>query len=162
MQAVEKKQIEQYVEQLLNATEVPDEFPLPLEAIARSLGCSLHFFLPDLDVADTVVTFSHQKKLFYINQDCTSLQQYYAIARILGHIVIYGADQDYISVKQPSMHLHKECQLDYFARALLMPAAQFKEKWPQYDISQLAQFFAVSPALIRARAQDLALALQLV
>ncbi len=161
MLAAQKHKIEQLIDQLLAEANIETTFPLPLEKIAKHVGFRCHFYIPDEDIADIVGTLSHAKQKFYINQNNTRLEQSIAIARLIGHAVLYGAAQDYICCSYPSSNssIPKERELDYFALALLLPKALFEQKWHETrrDFSMLAQFFAVNRLMISARADNLKL-----
>ena len=138
---------------LLDATGQKN-FPFSIEQIAASLGFECHFYIPDADIANIICTVSHLKRKIYINQHILEQQQRWQTARMIGCIVLYGADQDYID------NLIKKDQkenIQYFAECLLMPESIFQELWIHNypDTELMARHFGVCNDTIIRRATAL-------
>jgi Zn-dependent peptidase ImmA (M78 family) len=144
--------------QLLEATQMESQFPLPIEKIASYLGFKCHLYIPDEDIKDIASALSHTKKKIYVNQDNPFEQQLYTVARKIGHIVLHGDDRDYIDEAKPTTDWQAK-EAETFAIHLLMPDKAFQEMWLQYpnNFAILALYFGVTASIVEAKANSLGL-----
>ena len=153
-----EEEIKSKVYQLLEATQMGYEFPLPIEKIASYLGFTCHLYIPDEDIKDIASALSHTKKKIYVNQDNPIEQQLYTVARKIGHIVLHGDDRDYIHEAETTL-TWQEKEAEIFAIHLLMPDHAFEAAWEKHknDFNALANYFGVLPSMLAAKAASLKL-----
>lgn len=160
---VDRVNIKEQVDKLLSLPFVTGIFPIPIEEIAQYLGFSCHAFNPVSGILDVSGAVNHQTNKIYVNKCDSARRQFFTVAHEIGHIVLHGANADYIdyrgNVSESKEEEQKEKEANYFAASLLMPEEIFRLKWRECNKSfnQLSNFFGVSTVAIAIRANSIGL-----
>lgn len=151
-------QIKEKADALLVNSGFAGQFPIPVDKIAKHVGYSCHYFLPDKKTADIAGAVNHEKKKIYVNKNDPLERITFTIAHEVGHIVLHSKDGDFVDYRRRDSSTNpKELEADSFAGNLLMPEAIFLKQWEILggNFKDLASFFGVSKSAIGVRANNL-------
>ena len=138
-----------------------NQFPLPVEQIAKSLGYSVFSFSPKRDDKIISGAISKKRKEILISSEDPYERQRFTLAHEIGHAVLHfpndPADSTFIDYRTPGIRTPRELEADEFAGSLLMPEDHFKKAWvnTNNNFYQLSKIFYVSQAAIGVRAFNL-------
>ena len=152
--------IQNKVAELLANTGMLGKAPVSLEKIAKYLGFSCQFFMPDTRTEDISGAVDHSKKKIYLNRQDSPVRMNFTLAHEIGHIILHGDDKNknFIDYRRASTD-PKEKEADSFAANLLMPESLFRHYWEKLhkNFGALADVFRVSKTAIGVRAYCLGL-----
>lgn len=155
---ISETKLQEKINQLVIASGVDGEFPVPVEKIVEHLGFACYFFEPDDRTMHISGAVDHSEKKIYINKGESLQRQLFTVAHEIGHIVLHGATEDYVDYRVYS-NSPKETEANNFAGNLLMPEPIFRYQWKilQSDVNALSRFFGVSTSAIGVRSTILGL-----
>jgi Zn-dependent peptidase ImmA (M78 family) len=151
--------IKQKAEEILAKIGIIGDIPVPVEKIVEYLGFECYLFKPNAQTIDISGAVNHRNKKIFINASDPPKRQLFTVAHEIGHILLEGAQEDYIDYRRNSLPDKKEKEADYFAGCLLMPEDIFSYQWKLLhgDINKLSELFGVSTPAIAVRANTLGL-----
>lgn len=151
--------VQQQANELLAKAGVVGEIPVPVEKIVEYLGFECHSFEPDAKTIDIAGAVNHRNKKIFINKSDSPKKQRFTVAHEIGHIVLHGAQEDYIDYRRNNSTNPKEREAESFAGCLLMPSDIFSYQWKLLtsDINKLSTIFGVSTQAVAVRASILGL-----
>jgi Zn-dependent peptidase ImmA (M78 family) len=152
-------------EQLLAEKYLSGQFPIPLEALAKSMGYDTLFFNgtdPDSKKLKNVSGgIDHTKKRIYINRGEPLVRQRFTLAHEIGHAYLHAEDGNMIDSRrdidgEPDI---KEIEANRFATGLLMPRLEFAKIYFATfgKVRDIAWYFTVSEDAVKIRIKHLRL-----
>jgi Zn-dependent peptidase ImmA (M78 family) len=171
-----RQEIEDHVRRLLREHHV-DEVPVPVEAIARSMGLPIVETAMDADVSGALIR-SGDLQGIAVNASQAPVRKRFTIAHELAHFLLNHVDKDHVDWKftvirrdgrSSEAQDDQEIAANFFAANLLMPRDHLRrdvEKFKGFDgevqlgdaeIFMLARRYKVSDTAMRYRLQSLGL-----
>jgi Zn-dependent peptidase ImmA (M78 family) len=152
-------------ERLLGEKNLSGQFPIPLEALAKSIGYDTVFFNgadPESErLKDVSGAVDHEKKRIYINRAEPLVRQRFTLAHEIGHAYLHANDGDVIDFRRDMDGEvdAKEVDANRFAADLLMPKLAFaKIYFVLYgNVRDIARYFTVSEDTVKIRIKQLRL-----
>jgi Zn-dependent peptidase ImmA (M78 family) len=153
-------------EMLLGEKNLSGQFPIPLEALAKSIGYDTVFFNgadPDSEkIRDVSGAVDHTKKKIYINRADPLVRQRFTLAHEIGHAYLHAGDGENVIDFRRDMDGEvnvKEVEANRFAADLLMPRLQFAKIYVVAfgKVRDIARYFTVSEDAVKIRIRQLRL-----
>jgi hypothetical protein len=153
-------------ERLLGEKKLSGQFPIPLEALAKSIGYDTVFFDgtdPDSEkIKDVSGAVDHTKKKIYINRAEPLVRQRFTLAHEIGHAYLHAGDGEDVIDFRRDMDGEvdvKEVEANRFAADLLMPILEFTKIYFVLNgkIRDIARYFTVSEDAAKIRIKQLRL-----
>ncbi|MBT4384420.1 ImmA/IrrE family metallo-endopeptidase [Candidatus Peregrinibacteria bacterium] len=127
--------------------------------IAERIGLKLRYFVPHDNLVEVSGFLDPRSKTIFVNSEDAPQRQIFTVAHELGHYVLQHPADAYGVLLRLATPIDKdplEQEANCFAASLLVPEHMLKEivkKYPSLmkDHKALAQFFGVSPVVIKYR-----------
>lgn len=155
LKKVEQDKIDRAIADILLKTD--KTYPeYPLEEIIKSYGgisASEVDFLDQKDNVQGAVSYSPAPRIF-INEALSPARKTFTLAHEFGHYILHENEKkfrlDFINY-DGSEGAREESEANYFAAALLMPKQEFLRIYEITSEKNVADYFGVSLAAVRAR-----------
>lgn len=148
--------------ELIVKLELKGLCPLPLQKVVEHLEYTVQLFQPNDKTRSLACGVDQTKKVLMANSADSALEQRYAFAHAIGHIVLHPGE-NVIDRKNNLHHTNeeqKEWEANQFADCLLMDEDLFLSKWDECngDIGKIAGVFGMPKERVSARAVLLGIA----